>query len=50
MQDTRITKNQVNVTIPKESNKASFISPELITDTKKMEIYELSDSKKFIEL
>lgn len=42
--DTRIIKNQVNKTIPKESNKASFITPILITDTKEMELYDLSDN------
>lgn len=41
--DTRIIKNQVNVTLPKESNKTSLISPKRITDTEEMEIYELSD-------
>ena len=33
------------MTIPKRSNKAPFIRSKLITDTKKKELYELSDKE-----
>ena len=39
LKDTRTTKNQVNITPPKETSKAP------ITDPKGMEIYELSDNE-----